>query len=236
MTRLPRPIDPTYDETPVPLHDGPSTPPAPAAPAPTMTPAAAPGVDVASPPAFASESDPGPELQGQLGNGVSIVTEAEVHADIMREDHTLPVVLLIACTLMTIFISAGQVLGEAGVVGAAAVGVATFVGLGAVIVINTPAAWLVGKMFGEDFGSFPVLALRVGAVNATQMLVGLGLSTVLSPIVAMLAGFPIFLALAVWLIGMNLLQAIVFSVTVTVINLLLLSFVVMSLAALVMGA
>ncbi|MFB3137851.1 MAG: hypothetical protein ACE10B_01350, partial [Phycisphaerales bacterium] len=99
------------------------------------------------------------------------------------------------------------------------------------VVLSTFAAWVVTKMFGEDFRSLSGLLLRVSAVVAAQFLLFLGLTAVIGPIPAILASVPILLVLSMWLLGMNLFQAFVFAVLLKMIEWVLIAFVAFSIAS-----
>ena len=101
--------------------------------------------------------------------------------------------------------------------------------------VGTGAARIVGKLFGEDFGAFSILMLRVCAVVSAQFLVLMGFAAVVGPILAMLLSLPVLLFLATWLLGMNIFQAFVFTVVMKILEWVLLIFVVLSIASAVMS-
>ena len=159
------------------------------------------------------------------------ISEQQILDEVMKENHTLPVAVAVLCGGLTLVIYAAQGLAQAGPVGAIGMGVLMGVVLAVSVVLSTFAAWVVSKMFGEDFGSLSGLLLRVSAVVAAQFLLFLGLTAVIGPILAILASVPILLALSVWLLGMNLFQAFVFAVLLKMIEWVLIAFVAFSIAS-----
>ena len=107
--------------------------------------------------------------------------------------------------------------------------------MGVSAAVGTGAAWIVGKLFNEDFGAFRILMLRVSAVVSAQFLILMGFAAVIGPILAMLVSLPAQFFLAAWLLGMDMLQAFVFTVVMKILEWLLLIFVVLSIASAVMS-
>ena len=159
------------------------------------------------------------------------ISEQQILDDVMKEDHTLPAAVAVLCGGLTLVIYAAQGLAQAGPVGAILMFVLTGVVLAVSVVLSTFAAWVVTKMFGEDFGSLSGLLLRVSAVVAAQALLFLGLTAVIGVIPAMLASVPILLVLSMWLLGMSLFQAFVFAVILKMIEGVLILFVMLSIAS-----
>lgn len=236
MSRLPPPpVQPSADELEsepevgqTGLHTIGSIPSAPGG----MPPA--PAGDMAQPAAPVANVAPPLPLAGVVttptGETGVFIPEHQILDDVMKENHTLPAVVAVLCGGLTLVIYAAQGLAQAGLAGAIVMCVLMGVVLAVSVVLSTFAAWVVTKMFGEDFGSLSGLLLRVSAVVAAQFLLFLGLTAVIGPIPAILASVPILLALSVWLLGMSLFQAFVFAVLLTMIEWVLIAFVVFSIA------
>ncbi len=240
MTRLPTPplgmpAAPRPGSAPLPGHNsgqhrlsghrGPSSPaggdPAPHAPhAPPAPPT--PGHQM---------GHPGNELGVVQGDDqVVFLTEEEFRKDFLRENHLLPILVLVVCGGLAFLITAIGGLTEGGVAGAIGAGIFFGALFGVSVLTGSLAAWAVGKLFAEDFGSFPTLLLRIAAVTAAEFLVFMCLAALMGPIPTILVGLPVLLVLVVWLVGMNLLQAFVFSVILKMIEFLMISFVLIGIA------
>ncbi len=163
------------------------------------------------------------------------ISEHQILDDVMKENHTLPVAVAGLCGGLTLVIYAAQGLAQAGPVGAIGMFVLMCVVLAVSVVLSTFAAWVVTKMFGEDFGSLGGLLLRVSAVVAAQFLLFLGLTAVIGTIPAMVASVPILVVLSVWLLGMSLFQAFVFAIILKMIEWVLFAFVMFSIASVMLA-
>ncbi len=237
MSRLPTlPVQPSADELvskpevgQTGLHTIGSIPSAPGG----MPPA--PAAEVAQPAAPPGDVTPPLPLAGVVttptGETGVFIPEQQIFDEVMKENHTLPAAVTVLCGGLTLAIYAAQGLAQAGPVGAIGMGVLMGVLLAVSVVLSTFAAWVVTKMFGEDFGSLGGLLLRVSAVVAAQALLFLGLAAVIGPILAILASVPILLVLSMWLLGMSLFQAFVFAVILKMIEWLLIVFVMLSIAS-----
>ncbi len=167
-------------------------------------------------------------LQGD--DQVEFLTEEEFRKEFLKENHLLPLLVLGVCGGLAFVISAVGGLAEGGVAGA--IGAGIFIGalFGVSALTGSLAAWAVGKLFAEDFGSFPTLLLRIAAVTAAEFLIFMGLAALMGPIPTLLLGLPVLLVLVIWLVGMSLLQAFVFSVILKMVEFLLISFVLLGIA------
>ena len=174
-------------------------------------------------------------LTGPNGEKAVFLSDEEVERDFLKESHTLHVGIASVCSGLFLIIYAG--IGMAGAGPLAGIGLAVLgaVLLGVSVAVGTGAAWIVGKLFGEDFGALSVLMLRVCAVVSAQFLVLMGFAVVVGPILAMLLSLPVLLFLAVWLLGMNMFQAFVFTVVMKILEWVLFIFVVLSIASAVAG-
>ncbi len=174
---------------------------------------------------------PGNELGVvQGGDQVVFLTEEEFRKDFLKENHLLPILVLVICGGLAFVIAAIGGLAEGGVAGAIGAGIFFGALFGVSVLTGSLAAWAVGKLFAEDFGSFPTLLLRIAAVTAAEFLIFMGLAALMGPIPTLLLGLPVLLVLVIWLVGMSLLQAFVFSVILKMVEFLLISFVLIGIA------
>ena len=158
------------------------------------------------------------------------MSEEEFFRKSMRENHVMPLLLTLVCGGLCLVLYTTQGFSEGGTELARSMAM----GIGALLVattlIGTAAAWFVSKIFAENFGSLGVLMLHVAAVSCTELLIYLGISTMMGPITALLVGLPILIVLSFWLVGMNLFQAFVFAIVLKIVEVLLISFLLMSIA------
>ncbi len=249
MSRLPRqpiPAPPAAtSESPtnahpclVPINPGMAAPesPFPASAPPGGVPAPAPAAT--HPQAQASPAQVAPlrgVLTGPNGEKAVFLSDEEVDRDLLKESHTLHIGIASVCSGLFLIIYAGIGMVGAGPLGGIGLAVLAAVLLGVSVAVGTGAAWIVGKLFGEDFGAFSILMLRVSAVVSAQFLVLMGFAAVVGPILAMLISLPVLLFLATWLLGMNMFQAFVFTIVMKILEWVLLIFVVLSIASAVMS-
>ena len=181
---------------------------------------------------------PGHQL-GHVGNELGVaqgddqvvfLSEEEFRRDLLKENHLLPLLVLGICGGLAFLITAFGGLAEGGVAGAIGAGIFFGALFGVSALTGSLAAWAVGKLFAEDFGSFPTLLLRIAAVTAAEFLVFMGLAALMGPIPTLLLGLPVLLVLVIWLVGMNLFQAFVFSVILKMVEFMLISFVLLGIA------
>ncbi len=174
---------------------------------------------------------PGNELGVvQGGDQVVFLTEEEFRKDFLSENHLLPILVLVICGGLAFVIAAIGGLAEGGVAGAIGAGIFFGALFGVSVLTGSLAAWAVGKLFAEDFGSFPTLLLRIAAVTAAEFLIFVGLAALMGPIPTILLGLPVLMVLVIWLVGMNLFQAFVFSVILKMVEFMLISFVLIGIA------
>ena len=164
----------------------------------------------------------------------TFMTEEEYFRKSMSENHAFPVLLTMVCGGSSLFIYTMQGFEEGGTALATAMAIAISILLVTATVIGTLAAWFVAKIFAENFGSFGVLMLRIAAVSSTELLLYFGLSTVIGPYLSLLVGLPILILLTCWLVGMNLFQAFVFAVVLKIVEVLMISFTLMSIVNTIM--
>ena len=174
-------------------------------------------------------------LTGPNGEKAVFLSDEEFDRDFLKESHTLHIGIASICSGLSLIIYAGIGMAGAGPLGGIGLAVLGAVLLGVSVAVGTGAAWIVGKLFGEDFGAFGILMLRVCAVVSAQFLVLMGFAAVVGPILAMLVSLPVLLFLAVWLLGMNIFQAFVFTIVMKILEWILLIFVALSIASAVMS-
>ncbi|MHC4413979.1 MAG: hypothetical protein ACYS0G_01715 [Planctomycetota bacterium] len=174
---------------------------------------------------------PGRVVTGPDGEQVVFISEGEFVDDLLKDDLTLPKLVLAICGGVTLLILAAIGMSENGPALAIGLGIVAGIFFCIAGATGTAAAWVTGKIFGEDFGSLGSLALRVAAVTAAEILLYAALSAAFGPILTYIASLPVLLLLVVWIVGMNLFQAFVFSVVLKMIELLLLSFGMLSIAS-----
>ena len=181
---------------------------------------------------------PGHQM-GHLGNELGVVqgddqvvflTEEEFRKDFLKENHLLPILVLVVCGGLAFLITAIGGLTAGGAAGAIGAGIIFGALFGVSVLTGSLAAWAVGKLFAEDFGPFPTLLLRIAAVTAAEFLIYMGLVALIGPIPTILVSLPVLLVLVIWLVGMNVLQAFVFSVILKMIEFMMISFVLIGIA------
>lgn len=156
------------------------------------------------------------------------MTEEEYFRKSMGENHAFPLLLTLVCAGASLSIYTMKGLSEGGTTMATSMALTVGILLVATTVIGTFVAWFVSKIFAENFGSFGGLMLRIAAVSSTELLLYFGLSTVIGPILSLLIGLPLLILLTCWLVGMNLFQAFVFSLVLKIVEMLMISFTLMS--------
>ncbi|MHC5114305.1 MAG: hypothetical protein ACYTGP_07745 [Planctomycetota bacterium] len=177
-----------------------------------------------------------PDAEPSSSEPVYFTSENEYEADLLKESHGLPAMVLAICLGMTLVISAASTWADAGFIGVLLTSVATVIALGLVSVLNTGVGWLVGKMFGTDLGSIGSLFLRICAVNAAHGLALVGLTAMTNPLLALFIGFPVYVALVTWLVGMDILQSLIFTVIVCVVNIVVTTLLIASIMTAALSA
>ena len=161
----------------------------------------------------------------------TFMSEEEYFRKSMSENHAFPVLLTLVCAGSSLSIYTMKGLSEGGTTMATSMALAVGILLVATTVIGTLTAWFVAKIFDENFGSFGVLMLRIAAVSSTELLLYFGLSTVIGPYLPLLVGLPMLILLTCWLVGMNLFQAFVFAIVLKIVEMLLISFTLISIVS-----
>lgn len=174
-------------------------------------------------------------LTGPNSEKAVFLSDEEFDREFLKESHALHIGIASVCSGLFLIMYAGIGMVGAGPLGGIGLAVLGAVLLGVSVAVGTGAAWIVGKLFGEDFGAFRILMLRVGAVVSAQFLVLMGFAALVGPILAILISLPVLLFLATWLLGMNMFQAFVFTVVMKILEWVLLTFVMLSIASAMAG-
>ena len=165
----------------------------------------------------------------------TFMSEEEYFRKSMSENHAFPVLLTLVCAGSSLSIYTMKGLSEGGTTMATSMALAVGILLVATTVIGTLTAWFVAKIFAENFGSLGVLTLRIAAVSSTELLLYFGLSTVIGPYLPLVVGLPMLILLTCWLVGMNLYQAFVFAIVLKIFEMLMISFMLMSIVSSLAG-
>ncbi len=165
----------------------------------------------------------------------TFISEDEFFRKNMRENHTLPLLLTVGCGGLCLVLYTMRAFSEGGTELATSMAIGISILLAASTLTGTAAAWFVSKIFGENFGSIGVLTLHIAAVSCTELLIYLGANTLIGPLMSLLIGLPCLIFLSVWLVGMNLFQAFVFAIVLKIVEVLLISFILMSVASAMMA-
>jgi hypothetical protein len=193
-------------------------------------------------PATAEAPPPGPSQPAQMPitqgsaqqDQAAFITDEQFLHEFLKEDHTVPKVVLVSCVALTLAIYGyrGFALSDPGAALAAAFGscVLAAILLCIAALTATAAGWVVSKIFGEDYGSVGVLFLRFSAVAAAQFPVFEATAALVGGFLALFLAVPIMLALVVWVAGLDLIRAVFFTVILCLVNWLLFAFVAVSIA------
>ncbi len=165
----------------------------------------------------------------------TFISEDEFFRKNMRENHTLPLLLTVGCGGLCLVLYTMQAFSEGGTELATSMAIGISILLAASTLTGAAAAWFVAKIFGENFGSIGELTLHIAAVSCTELLIYLGVSTLIGPLMSLLIGLPCLIILSIWLVGMNLFQAFVFAIVLKIVEVLLISFILMSVASAMMA-
>jgi hypothetical protein len=171
---------------------------------------------------------------GQQHEEAVFLTDDQFMHEFLKENHTLPAAVLAISSVATFLIVGyrGFTIAEpgAGLVTALGACVAVAVMLGICCLVSTGAGWVVCKMFGEDYGSAGALFLRFGAVAVAQFPVFAAISALVGGLLSIFLFLPVMLALVVWIAGLDLIRAFLFTIIQSLVSWLLVAFVFMSLA------
>jgi hypothetical protein len=172
-----------------------------------------------------------PPLDAGESKEVMDLTDEQFRRELLAENNTVPGLVLGVCGGAGLLIAAGNGFIQAGVVGAAGMSFVAVLLFLFAVVVGTIAAGILGKLFASDFESLGGLLARVGAVCAGYFLCFMGLASVMDTVFVFVLGLPILLVLAVWLLGMQPVQAFIFALAMNAIVVFAMSVVAVSLIA-----
>jgi len=158
-----------------------------------------------------------PTTKGATGAAAApAVLSDDQFLDSLHTDNIAPLVGM-AVGFTSLLLLANGLVGAHG--GGVTVGAFAAVASGLTLLVAVGLSFVVAKlvamMFHADFGTFKELFLKVTAMCAAYDLVMLGVGMVAGPLFGLFLGLPALLILAVWLVGMDLFQAMVFAMVGT---------------------
>jgi hypothetical protein len=190
----------------------------------------------------ASMARPGPPtapapsgvVTGPDGQRAVFMTEEQYFQQATRESHALHLIVLCLCGGLVL--AAAAVPGMAGgPIGMIVSSLMALLILAGNCVVNTFVGWLISKIFATDFGSFPLLVLHFAAVTAAYTVALVGLMVLAGPMFGILLSMPALVLICMWLIGMDLIQAFLYTTILGVVNWLLVTFLAAGLMSAVMA-
>ncbi len=190
--------------------------------------------DAPSPP----RSDEPAQVPLHLGDGKEdgdFVLDSEFMESYLDDRNPMPAMVLGIGILMCYGIFGGFGFWAGGVSGAISMSIMLSVMLAVACATSVGAGWLVCKVFNDDIGSVPTHFVRFSSVAAFQVAVFSGLVFLMGFFPAIVISLPIMVGIVVFVGGMNLFRAIVFSVLLTIVNIMLASFFMMSAIATTVG-
>jgi hypothetical protein len=171
--------------------------------------------------AVAAEHDVPPAPPMMPASTAAFVSETDFERELDREEwnatYGVPIMLTLICGAVAIALSAyygsTQAGAEFGAQTGAILGALGYLVLaGFAIPLGVFAAWLVGKMFGNDMGGFTSIVIRTLAVYTTCDALAGTMDLVMPPLLRVLIMFPIGLMIAAKLYGIGMLEAFVLAV------------------------
>ena len=160
----------------------------------------------------------GDEVAGEF------MTDDQFIEHYVEERNPFPgIVLGVGLALCYLLFYAGFGYYQGGATDAIALGIFTAM-LAVACTTATGVGWLVCKIFGDDIDSVITLFLRFSSVAAYQIAVFTGLMLAVGFFPAVIFGAPVMVVIVVYLGGMDMLRAIVFSVVLSLVNFALFSF------------
>jgi hypothetical protein len=192
------------------------------------------------PPPSAQEPPQLPFLHSKGGQPEGkFISDDEFMQDFLKENHTVPMTVLIVSAVLSFLIFGYQGLASAepgmGLAGAIGACLLIAVVMGVTCLTSTAAGWIIAKMFGEDYGSPGALILRFSAVAVAQFPIFAAISTVVGGLMSLFFFLPVMLLLAMFVAGLDLIRAFVYIVILNIVNWILIAFLAASFATAVMG-
>ena len=196
----------------------------------------APGPAVACPPAPPRSDEPAqvPLNLGGEENG-KFMTDSEFMESYLDDRNPLPAIVLGIGIVMCYSIFGGFGYWASGTPGAISMSIMLSVMLAVACATSAAAGWLVCKVFGDDIGSVATHFLRFSSVAAFQIAVFSGLVFLMGLLPAIVISTPVMVGIVVFVGGMDIFRAIVFTVLLTIVNIMLASFFMMSAIATTIG-
>ena len=214
----------------------PNLPPAPPAAAPgakaAPKPAPQPGPAAAAAPAPPRPDEPAqvPLNLGGDDDMAQFMTDSEFMEGYLDERNPLPAIVLGIGIAMCYAIFGGFGLWASGAAGAISMSIMLSVMLAVACATSAAAGWLVCKIFGDDIGGVGTHFLRFSSVAAFQIAVFSGLVILLGFMPAIVISTPVLVGIVVFIGGMDM-----FSVLLTLVNMMLASFFMVSAIATTIG-
>ncbi len=213
----------------------PNLPPAKSAAAGGPPPAPGPAIACAAPPPRSDEPAQVPlNLGGGAENG-EFMTDSEFMESYLDDRNPLPAIVLGFGIVLCYSIYGGFGYWAGGAAGAVSMSIMLSVMLAVACATSAAAGWLVSKVFGDDIGSVATHFLRFSSVAAFQIAVFSGLVFLMGFLPAIVISMPVMVGIVVFVGGMDMFRAIVFSVLLTIVNIMLASFFMMSAIATTIG-
>ncbi len=182
-------------------------------PPPKTTAYSGPPIGVKKPPEPA-----GDEVAGEF------MTEDQFIEHYVEERNPFPGIVLGVGLALCYLLYAGFGYYQGGATDAIALGIMVTAMLAVACTTATGVGWLVCKIFGDDIDSVITLFLRFSSVAAFQIAVFTGLMLAVGFFPALVFSAPLMVVIVVYVGGMDMLRAIVFSVLLSLVNFALISF------------
>ena len=213
----------------------PNLPPAKSAAAGGPAPAlGGPAVACAAAPSRSDEPAQVPLNLGGAENG-EFMTDAEFMETYLDDRNPLPAIVLGIGIVLCYSIHGGFGYWAGGAAGAISWSIRLSVMLTVACATSAAAGWLVCKVFGDDIGRVATHFLRFSSVAAFQFAVFSGLVFLMGFLPAIVISTPVMVGIVVFVGGMDIFRAIVFSVLLTIVNIMLASTFMMSEIATTIG-
>ncbi len=152
------------------------------------------------------------------------MTEDQFIEQYVEERNPFPSIVLGIGLALCYIIYAGFGFYQGGAAEAIAMGIMVSVMLAVACTMATGVGWLVCKIFGDDIDSVITLFLRFSSVAAFQIAVFTGLMLAVGFFPALVFSAPLMVVIVVYVGGMDMLRAIVFTVVLSLVNFALVSF------------
>lgn len=176
------------------------------------------------PPVRGDEPAQVPLNYGSEEEAGQFMTDAEFMKSNLDERNSLPGIVFAVGVTLCYLIYAGFGFYTGGAQSAIALSIVLSVMLTAACATATAVGWVVCKIFGDDIGSAGTLFLRFSSVASFQIAVFSGFMFTMGFFPAAIISAPLLVAIVVFIGGLDMLRAIVFSVVLSLLNFMLISF------------